>query len=99
MRGPDDRQDRSPDRPAAAPDCPTGSLNDARLHRSRVGWWMSEFKSQIEQTDGGRMEGDRESQEADDRPGGISANMARALLSRHSHLMHVLPYLIGLVAQ
>jgi hypothetical protein len=59
---------------------------------SRVGWWISAFSSQVEESDGGERKGINNLKRLISERGAV-ARMARSFMSRRRHLMHVLPYL------
>lgn len=65
---------------------------------SRLGWWISAFWNQLEETDGGERKGisDLKSLMTDRR---AIPRMARAFWQRQRHLVHVSPYLGWLIAQ
>jgi Uncharacterised nucleotidyltransferase len=65
---------------------------------SRVGWWISAFRSQLEESDGGERKGINNLKKLIFERGAVR-RMAQAFLDRQSHLMHVLPHLSWFVAQ
>lgn len=65
---------------------------------SRIGWWISEFKSQIEERDADQRRAVKNLKRLISERGAVR-RMARASLDRRSHLMHVLPHLSWFVAQ
>ncbi len=65
---------------------------------SRAGWWISAFRSQIEERDGGQP-GAIENLRSLIFERGAVRRLARAVLSRRRHLLHLLPYLTWLLAQ
>jgi hypothetical protein len=65
---------------------------------SRVGWWISAFWSQIEQSDWGERKGIANLKRLISDPGALR-RLARAFCDRRQHLMQVWLYLTWLIAQ
>ena len=65
---------------------------------SRVGWWLSAIRSQIEAQDGGRCRAVENLRRLIFERGAVR-RLARAVLTRRRHLLHMLPYLGWLLAQ
>ena len=64
---------------------------------SRIGWWIAAFRSQIEQHDGGQRKAIENLRRLIFEPGAVR-KLARAVLIRRRHLMHLLPYLSWFLA-
>ena len=65
---------------------------------SRIGWWISAIRSQIEAQDGGHCKAVENLRRLIFERGAVQ-KLTRAVLTRRRHLMHLLPYLGWLLAQ
>jgi hypothetical protein len=59
---------------------------------SRVGWWVVELKRQIQERDGGERRAIKNLRRMVSERGALWT-MARAVLDRRPHVLHVLPHL------
>jgi hypothetical protein len=65
---------------------------------SRLGWWISVFRGQLENCDGGERKGIQNLKRLVSERGAVG-QMIRAFLSRQEHLLHALTHLSWFVAQ
>ena len=59
---------------------------------SQIGWWVSAFRSHLDEDDGGQRKAVRNLWRLMSEPGG-ARRVVRAFLMHRRHLMHLLPYL------